>query len=150
MAEDEGTEPDYTPYKDKEATQLHKEFAAWVVEKTGYDPAAAKSKAQAYLDGIRLGATLRMSHQASPENQASIARRKEEALARQTERAAAKPEPKPKKAVDGEATAEKPAPARRPNKAAKAAPPAEAPVTAAAKPRRRPVKATAGAAEAPF
>lgn len=134
---------DFASYKDKPATELQQELAAWICEKTGYDPATAKSKQQAFLDGIRLGASLRMEHQASPENQASILRRRKAAEERAIAKSAALPAAK-------EAPEGAEAPRRRPGKVAKAAAPApEAkaePVKAAA-PRRRPAKATA---EAPF
>jgi hypothetical protein len=151
---------DFTTYKDKEATTLHKEFAAWICEKTGYDPSAAKSKADAFLAAIRLGATLRASHQVSPENQASIARRRAAAEQAAIEKAKNAPEPKPKAdkkeslpSDSGQDVPVKTNARRRPAaKAAEAAPEAapEAPAKAARPAARRRSAASAARADAPF
>lgn len=143
----EEEEKDYTTYLTKEPSTLHREFAAWICEKTGYDPKTAKTKEQVFLDAIRLGATLRMAHQASPENQASIVARRAAAAAAAEEKAVAKAAEKPAPKVDPDFVK----PARRPVKAAKAT--AEPKVEAEVKPaaRRRPAaKASAGTASAPF
>lgn len=150
MPRPDSSEMDLTVYKDKDATPLHKHFAAWIVDKTGYDPNAAKSKSQAFLDAIRLGAQLRMAHQASPENQAFRVERAQAIADAQVERAARITEKAPKKDGTDEA---KPTPARRATKKAVAALP-DSPVAppetdAKPAPRRRAAKA-AGAAAAPF
>lgn len=66
-------EKDYTVYVDKDPTDLQTRMTDWVLDKTGYDPAKAKTKAQAFADGIKLGVALRMEFQASPENQELLA-----------------------------------------------------------------------------
>lgn len=154
MPRPDSTEVDLTTYKDKEATTLHKELAAWICEQTGYDPDVVKSKKQVFLDAIRLGATMRMLHQASPENQASIIARREATAQKATEAAAAKPAATEPKAARRPAApkAEKATPAKAAKTAPKVEPvaePAEAAKPATA-PRRRPAKAAAGSAAAPF
>lgn len=62
-------EKDYTSYAKKDPTDLHSHLAEWIKDKTEYDPATAKSKAEAFQKGVQLGALLRMDHQSSPENQ---------------------------------------------------------------------------------
>jgi hypothetical protein len=152
-------EKDYSLYLDKEATILHKEFAAWICEKTGYDPAVVKSKQQVFLDAIRLGATLRMAHQGSPENQESIARRHKAAEDKAMAAAAEKPAPRAKKVAPASAvkaesdTGEAPEPVVKPNRRpAKATAPAATKPAAEERPpaRRRPAKAASGTADAPF
>jgi hypothetical protein len=143
MPRPDSTAMDLPSYANKPITALQKSFADWVIEKTGYDPQNAKTKRDAYYDGIRLGAQLRMAHQASPENQAARAKRKEEVLNANTEKAAAKPAPR----------AEETAPARkqRVTKPKAAAPtPAPEPVVETPKPRQRRAPAKANAAAAPF
>ena len=77
----EEEERDYTVYVDKKFTPLQTEFHDWVLEKTGVDPATYKTKAEAFAEGLRLSMALRSAHQASPENQESIARRRAAAAA---------------------------------------------------------------------
>lgn len=60
----------YTEYADKKATPLQDFFGPWIKQQTGYDPNAAESQEQAFLDGVRLAVFLRMEFQASPENKA--------------------------------------------------------------------------------
>lgn len=91
-------EKSYEGYAAKEPTDLHEHLSDWIQEKTGYDPASAKSKQQAFLKGVQLGALLRMDHQASPENQERrrtlaerTAKAKEEAKAAKPAKAAAAP-----------------------------------------------------------
>jgi hypothetical protein len=142
-------EMDFESYLNKPPTKLHEHLAEWILEKTGYDPAAEKSKLAAFNAGIRLGAQLRMAHQASPENQKRIAVQRSESEKAAVERAANMPAPKVKAGND-----DKPAPARRVSKAAAAkaaAAEAAAPVVEAKPaPRRRPAKAASSAAPAPF
>jgi hypothetical protein len=144
-AAEEAEERDYTAYVDKTATQLQLEFTEWVLDKTEVDPAQYKTKEQAFREGVRLSMALRSAHQASPENQESLARRRaaaaaanggdaeeEEPAPRKTARATAKAAPAPaKKAAkkvarpapepeEEEEVVEEPAPARRPAKKATA------------------------------
>lgn len=86
------SEKDYSGYAAKEPTDLHEHLSEWIQEKTGYDPASAKSKQAAFLKGIQLGALLRMDHQSSPENQ-----ERRRTLSARTAKAEAKPEEKPAK-----------------------------------------------------
>ncbi|MEW2425017.1 hypothetical protein AB0911_31280 [Streptomyces nigra] len=72
---------DYTELAAKDATELHKNFAAWIEEKTGFAPD---------LKTVQLAVTLRMSFQASPENQKHLAQRKAEAAAAKKRSAALK------------------------------------------------------------
>jgi hypothetical protein len=143
MAEEE---KDYTEYATKPATPLQERFAPWLLEKTGYNPATAKTKADAFADGVRLSVFLRIPFQASPENRAATeelrAQRAEEAeaarLAREEERAA--------KAAEREEAAAARAAAKEETAATKSAKaqaktPAPEPETAAA-PASTPAKAT--------
>jgi hypothetical protein len=113
-------EPDFAAIVAKPPTALQEHFHTWVLEKTEYDPAKAKTKAEAFAEGIRIGTALRGVHQASPENQERLAEAK---AAR--EAAAAVAEPKPAKAAAKAAPAKAAAKAAPAKKAA--APPAEAP-----------------------
>lgn len=132
------SEKDYAAYAAKDPTDLHTHLAEWIKDKSGYDPTKAKSKEEAYLKGVQLGALLRMDHQSSPENQQRRA-----ALSRSSE---AKAEP------DAPAAAKKATKAAK--KAAAVAKPAEettAPAKKAARPasgkRRGPRPAAAGSAD---
>lgn len=85
-------EPDYTVYADKAMTAKQAAFRDWILEKVDIDPTAYKTKAEAFDEGVRLGASLRMRFQASPENQELLA---EERAAREAEKA--KPKAKAKR-----------------------------------------------------
>lgn len=87
-------EKDYSEYRDKPPTPLQERFDDWIIEKTGYNPATAKTKQQAFEDGVRLSVYLRIPFQASPENRAATeelrAQRAEEAEALRQQREEAK------------------------------------------------------------
>lgn len=114
-------EKDYTEYRDKPPTDLQTRFVPWLLEQTGYNPATAKTKADAFADGVRLSVYLRIPFQASPENkeatQTSRARRAEEAAARAAERE----EAKAAKAAEREEQAAARAAAKQEKEATKAA-----------------------------
>lgn len=123
-------EPDFEKVLAKPMSPMIEHFHSWVLDKTGYNPANAKTKAEAFAEGIRLGTALRGVHQASPENQERLAASRQ---------AAEEPTPAPAKAA-------KAAPAKRGGKAAApAAPPAEAPPATQRPPAK---KATRGRAAA--
>jgi hypothetical protein len=145
------TEPDFAKIVAKPTSPLQEHFHDWVLEKTGYDPATAKTKAAAFAEGIRLGTALRGIHQASPENQERIA---ESRAAREAE--AVEVAPKAAKATKAAAPA-KAAPAAAPaKKAAKKAAPAAAPEAVVPPRKRAPAKKAAAVVvedddnEAPF
>jgi hypothetical protein len=138
-------ELEYGDYRDKAPTPLQERFVPWLVEKTGYNPAAAKTKQEAFEAGVRLAVSLRIPFQASPENReatealrkereeemaAARARREEERAKAKAEReeaaaqrAAAKEEAAQAKAAKAAAkTAPEPAPEPEPAPAAKATP----------------------------
>ena len=131
-------EPDYTVYRTKRPTPLQERFPEWITDKTGYDPSAAKSKQEAFEEGVRLATSLRMQFQASPENREATARLR----AAREAAAAAEPETTP---------APVPVPATRGRKPKAAPAPAESPATPApaSAPRGR-RRATAAAAPAAF
>lgn len=79
------TEPDYTAYADKAPTDLQERFAAWIPEVTEYDPSSAKTKVEAFNEGVRLGTALRMEFQRSPENQELLKEKKAAAAAKKAE-----------------------------------------------------------------
>lgn len=145
MSRPDSTQMDLQSYLGKPISDLQQHFGDWLIEKTGYDPNGSKNKTQAFFDGIRLGAQLRMAHQNSPEAKEFHEERKAEREQAAVEKMASKPVIKPDSTDD----TPRPAPARRPAKNAKAAvePEPAAPVKAV---RRRPAKAAAGAATAPF
>jgi hypothetical protein len=87
----EPVEKDFLAYAEKPPTPLQAHLADWLLEKTEYDPARAKSKADAFRRGVQLSAALRMEHQKSPENAERRELLKEEV-------AAARPVKAPKKA----------------------------------------------------
>lgn len=142
-------ETDYRKYLKKPPTPLMEHIEEWIRDKAGIDPSKEfKTKADAFAMGVYLTVHLRMTHQASPENQDRLEKNRllaQEAEAerqdRREERKAvgAKPRgriPKAKAATEPEAVAEeKPAPKRRgrPKKVEQVEP-----ATKPAKPRGRP------------
>lgn len=124
-------EVDYPAYLNKPPTDLQERFPDFIIDKVGYDPQSAKTKDEAFRQGVRLAVALRMSFQASPEN-------REATQARRQERAA-------QAEVVQEETA---APTKRAAKKAAAAPPPPAPAPAKRGGRR--AKATTSTASAPF
>jgi len=139
-------ERDYTVYLEKAPTDLQKRFAEWLMDEdiVGYDPSKAKTKQEAFEEGVRLATAMRMVFQASPENRAANEERKA-ARADESEEEPAKP-------------AKKAAPAKKAVK--KAAAPAEeeepeeeAPAPKKAVAKKAPVKKRRPASdedEAPF
>ncbi len=158
MAKDEPVDP--TTYADKPATALQARFGEWIQTEVGYDPSKAKTKLEAFLEGVRIATATRMVFQASDFNRAANAesraaneaRRKEAEAARATE-AEAEPKPARKAAPAKAAPAAKKAPAKKaaaPAAEAEEAPaPAKRPAPRRA-PRRAPAAAAASATEAPF
>jgi hypothetical protein len=101
-------EKDYTGYVAKAATPLQEDFAEWLMgEEVGYDPSSAKTKKDAFEEGVRLAVALRIPFQASDYNRGRTAERRSQ---RATPAAVEAPEPK----------AEAPAPAKRRGRVAKA------------------------------
>lgn len=156
-------EKDYTEYADKPATDLQERFVPWLLDKTGYNPATAKTKADAFAAGVRLSVYLRIPFQASPENReatltARQARAEEAALAakEREDAKAAKAAEREKAAADRKAAAEEKAAAKAAKAAAGKAPeptpePAPTPAAApAAKPVGRGRTRTAAKVQAPF
>ena len=116
---------DYTVYRDKEPTAKMTKFADWIIDNV-YEGELVnedfKTKEDAFREGVRLGGTLRMKFQASPENQADLE------AARAAREAEEEPAPAPARGRRGAAAKEEPAaPARRGRgrPAAKAAEPDE-------------------------
>ena len=154
-------EKDYTEYADKPATDLQERFVPWLLDKTGYNPATAKTKADAFAAGVRLSVYLRIPFQASPENKeatltARQARAEElEAIrAQREEDKAAKAAEREKAAADRKAAAEEKAAAKaakaQAGKAPEPAPEPEPAPTPAPKPTGRGRSRTTGKAPAPF
>lgn len=164
---------DYSTYLDKKPTDLQERFALWIVEQTGLDVTALKSKQVAFEEGVRLGVALRMKFQASPENQEALEAQRqavEDAKAAKAEKRAS--EKASKKAAkesdeDGEESAK---PAKKSSKKVDPEPEPEdddtdesdtdeadepeeveeAPKPAPARGRRPAKRAKANSAEAPF
>lgn len=136
-------EPDFKHYVEKPATATQEHFHEWVLQKTGYDPATAKTKAAAFEAGIRIGTSLRGLHQASPENQDRLAEQREASRAAAAEKAS---QPKAEKPAPAAAPAKAaPAKAAKATKATKAAPAAPVePAVAPAKATRPPAKKAGG------
>lgn len=111
-AEPEADGPeDYTVYRDKEPTTKMTKFADWIIDNV-YEGELTKDdfkdQEDAFREGVRLGGTLRMKFQASPENQADLE------AARAAREAEEEPAPAPARGRRGAAAKEEPAaPARR-------------------------------------
>lgn len=162
MATDETetkTTVDPSIYLEKAATPLQNRFSTWIQEEVGYNPNTAKTKAEAFAEGVRIATATRMVFQASDFNRAETAK---ERAAREAAAAAAAeevPVPKPAKAAKAAPAPAKAAPAKK--AAAKKAAPvaaeaeeaeeAEAPVkTPARRPARRAAAKASSSGEAPF
>lgn len=116
--------PMYANYAEKDPTPLQEAFAAWLVDKTGYE-VDEKS--------VQLAVALRMTFQRSPENQEDLEARRSTAEEKAEARAARAAEREEKAAAREEAPA-KVAPAKKTTAKAAAAAPA---TKVAAPPRRR-------------
>lgn len=142
----EQAEVDVTKYLEKEATPVQARFADYLQEVVGYNPNAAKTKLEAFQEGVRLATVLRMIFQASDYNRS--ARAAEQAAAGKETDA---PAPPRKSAPAAKATKAAKAPAAKAAPAAKTAPPTKAAKTT----RRRagaaaPATAAADPGDAPF
>lgn len=98
------SEIDLESYLAKPPTDLQERFAEWIRDQAGYDPTRAKTKEEAFTEGVRLSTALRMIFQASPQNQEVLEARRAE-----REEGTAAPAKAPKKA----AAAEKATPAKK-------------------------------------
>lgn len=74
----ETAEMDLEVYLTKAATDLQERFADWLKDTVGYDPSKAKTKDEAFNEGVRLATALRMAFQRSDENQEVLNARREE------------------------------------------------------------------------
>src|SRR5688572_11199144 len=109
-------EKDYTVFADKPATPLQEDFAEWIPEVTGYDPAAAKSKQAAFDAGVRLAVSLRIPYQASDHNKTRTAEMRAANAKERAERAAkvkAKAKAAEAEVADAEETEEAAAPPKK-------------------------------------
>lgn len=153
--------PDYKYANGKPATALQRRFAEWLQsDEVGYNPATAKSKADAFAEGVRYAVALRIPYQASDHNRQATAVERAERQEARVAAAAEREEARAARAASKEETAEEPKPKPKPVKAAaarkgKAAAPAPTPAAAPAPTRRpaarrAPARAAAPAADAPF
>ena len=172
---DENEELDYTYVIGQAPTSLQRRFADFIMsDEVGYSPASAKTKEEAFREGVRMAVALRIPFQASDTNRratqeeredraAARAQAAEEREALKAQRAAEREAKAAAKAAEPEpeAAAEKPAKVAKPAKTAaarKAATPAATPAAAPASTRpaprraapRRAAAATAAPADAPF
>ena len=152
---EEQPEKDYTTVLGKAPTALQARFAEWLMgEEVGYDPKSAKSKEEAFREGVRLGVAHRMNYQASTHNREATAAEKAARQQSQGEEEAPAPAPA-KKAAPAKAAPAKKAPAKKAAPAATpaTAPPANRPAAKRAPARRAPVAASTAvetATDAPF
>lgn len=65
---EETVERDLAAYADKPATPSLEFYSEWLQDATGYDPAAAKSKAEAFERAVYLAVTLHRDFQTSDQN----------------------------------------------------------------------------------
>jgi hypothetical protein len=113
-------EKDYTGYASKAATPLQQDFAEWLLsDEVGYDPSAAKTKRDAFEEGVRLAVALRIPFQASDFNRERTADRRSQRATPAVVEAVAPKTPSRKVAAPTEEAAA-PAPAKRRGRAAKA------------------------------
>lgn len=165
----ETEEIDYTYALGQEPTSLQRRFADFILsEEVGYDVSKAKSKEEAFREGVRMAVQLRIPFQASAINREATeqerlerAAAKEKLLAAKQEAAAAKQEAAAAKAASKSApvedsTEETPKPTKRAGSTKAKAAPAPTPAAAPA-PARRPAArraparaAAATSGDAPF
>jgi hypothetical protein len=99
---------DYSSYIEKEPTPTQARMIEWLKgDDVGYDPATAKTKAEAFEQGAKLVFALRMEFQRSPFNQEFLEERRAELEAAKSETKAAAPK---KTRVTRKAKAEEPEP----------------------------------------
>jgi len=94
------SEVDLSSYLDKTPTDLQERFAAWLKDAVGFDPSRAKTKEDAFNEGVRLATAMRMIFQASAENQEVLEQRRVE-----REQGVEEETPKAKKAAKAAAPA---------------------------------------------
>jgi hypothetical protein len=151
-------EPNYSKYLEQDPTALMEHIEPWIRNKAGVDPTKFKTKAEAFKYGVYLTVALRMTHQASPENQERLAAKRKAADAvtaekaeRREARAAAGTKPRvraSKAAVEEPAEKAAPKPRGRRPKSAEVVPGVPSAEPAAPKRRGRPKKETAAEAVA--
>lgn len=74
-----GREPmTFEDYLAKPATSTQQRFADWLQGTVGYSPAGARTKADAFLDGVRLAVGMRILFQNSEESQKALAQSRAE------------------------------------------------------------------------
>ncbi len=85
MTDQYADDNDYTYQNGQPPTALQARFAEWLMsDAVGYSPAAAKTKQEAFEEGVRLAVALRIPYQASGHNRRAT---DEEREARQAEKA---------------------------------------------------------------
>ena len=151
MSDETEKVPDYKAPLGKKATPLQERFAGWLQsDAVGYDPATAKSKREAFEEGVRLAVSLRIPFQASDFNReataAERARREEERAAKAKAEPKAEDAPAPSKPKATKASKAAPAPAPVPT----APPAARKPAARRAPARRAPAATAATPEDAPF
>lgn len=164
----EAEEIDYTYALGQEATSLQRRFADFILsEEVGYDVSKAKTKEEAFREGVRMAVQLRIPFQASATNREATEQErleraaakekqteaKEQAKAAKQEAAAAKASAKSTPVEEAAEEAPKPTKRAGTSKAKPAAPaptPAAAPAARRPAARRAPARAAATAPDAPF
>jgi hypothetical protein len=131
----EEQELDFTVYRDKPATRVQEAFADWLIDNVGVE-FGTKKEEQAWRDGVRLGASMRMHFQRSPENQQDLEERRKAAEALKAERANGTGRRGRKAAEEAPEEPAEEVPAARRGAGRRAAPPAKAAKTAKAPARR--------------
>lgn len=149
---------DLSVYLEKGPTDLQTRFGDWIVGTVGYDPSRAKTKDEAFREGVRLATALRMPFQRSDENQEILVSRREERESGTAEKrtpskkASAVAPPAKKASKKAAAKVEPEEPEEQPAKATKktAAKAAKSTVAAAPRNKRRPAAPDPDGDEAPF
>jgi hypothetical protein len=154
MPKTETPEVDPTIYLEKGPTALQERFATWIKDEVGYNPSAAKTKAEAFEEGVRIATATRMVFQASAYNRAANeeARKAREAAEAQEIEEAPAPAPKAKKAAPTKkAAANKAAPVEEEEtEEEETEEKAPAPAARSTRSTRRPARRAAPTNEAPF
>lgn len=136
-------------YLGKEPTDLQARFATWLTDTVGYDASKAKTKQEAFEEGVRLATATRMVFQRSDENQEVLTERRSEIEAEKAEkvnktkkRVNGKAKPKAEAETDEEEEEEEEEQPKRRATAKKATPAKKAAAKKAA-PKKRATKAAA-------